>query len=549
MNRARALRSVALTLALAAPAASQTTYVEEGRLYEPPAGIPFPAFGGALSMSGNRVAVGDRQSSSTAIGEAFVFVRSAGMWDLEAEIHALDAAADDRFGCDVSLDGDTLLVGAEFADHSGKSNPGAAYVFVRNGSSWIQQAKLVAGDPLDNSNFGLTVAVDGDTAVVGAPVHNSAVGAIYVFVRNGSTWSQQQKLAQTNLAPGTRFGSAVAIDGDRCLSGAPQNQVNGQLLVGVTYVYERSGGLWSLSGALTPVVTDFTSRFGAAVALEDQRVLVGAPGESFPDVNTGAAYVFEKNGAFWTQTQKLVGIGTDFNDTFGASVDLSGNWIAIGAPFHSNAQAAGSGTVKLFELSGGSWIERLDMVGNSTDNADQLGVSVAIEAGRVIGGASDAEAPTGGTPGEAYVWQVNPPVVSGYCTAKQNSAGCAPQIAWSGTPSVSSPAAFLVTASLVLSQKPGLLLYGMLYNQLPFQGGILCVAPPTTRTAVQQSGGSPSGNDCTGAYAFDLNDHVQSGADPALVVGEDVYCQYWYRDPASQGSTGLTAAIRARIQP
>lgn len=139
-----------------------------------------------------------------------------------------------------------------------------------------------------------------------------------------------------------------------------------------------------------------------------------------------------------------------------------------------------------------------------------------------------------------------------YCTAKTNSQGCTPAIASSGSPSATSPAAFLITASQVINEKTGLLLYGYGQASTPFQGGTLCVAPPLVRTAPQSSGGSAlPAADCSGTYAYDFNARIQSGADPALTVGASVAAQYWYRDPADPTgfATGLSDALWFTIAP
>jgi hypothetical protein len=140
-----------------------------------------------------------------------------------------------------------------------------------------------------------------------------------------------------------------------------------------------------------------------------------------------------------------------------------------------------------------------------------------------------------------------PPLV--YGTAKVNSLGCTPSIGWSGAPSASVAGPFLVTASNVLSNKTGLLFYGFAPDAQPFQGGTKLVANPVRRTALQNSGGNPPPDDCSGTYGLDMNARIQGGADPSLVAGAHVFCQYWSRDPASPSSTGLTNGLSFLIGP
>jgi hypothetical protein len=143
-----------------------------------------------------------------------------------------------------------------------------------------------------------------------------------------------------------------------------------------------------------------------------------------------------------------------------------------------------------------------------------------------------------------------PPPVT-YCTPKFNSQGCFPVMGYEGMPSASSAEPFLATASKVLNNKPGLLFYGTAQDSQLFQGGLLCVQAPIQRTGLQMSDGNPPPEDCSGSYAFDFNALIQSGSDPALVQGAQVFCQYWYRDPGDPNGfgSGLTDALRFTICP
>jgi len=148
-----------------------------------------------------------------------------------------------------------------------------------------------------------------------------------------------------------------------------------------------------------------------------------------------------------------------------------------------------------------------------------------------------------------YVVEYGPGGVQVYCTAKVNSAGCTPSIAASGTPSVTDPNPFDITAGNVLDNKVGMLFYGYAPASIPFQGGWLCVQPPIKRTWPQHSGGSPPPPDCTGQYTYDFNGRIQSGVDPSLSAGALAAAQYWTRDPASPSTTGLTDAVMFVIEP
>jgi hypothetical protein len=145
-----------------------------------------------------------------------VFVRSAGKWSQQADLTASDAAAEDRFGRSVAISGSTAVVGGPGTSF----NRGAAYVFAHNTTGWSQQAKLTPEEVL-SEHFGASVAVDGSTAVVGAPFKHLGTGAAYVFVRSAGKWSQQAELTALGGAAGDRFGSSVAISGSTAVLGAP----------------------------------------------------------------------------------------------------------------------------------------------------------------------------------------------------------------------------------------------------------------------------------------------------------------------------------------
>ena len=198
-------------------------------------------FGNSVSVDGETVVVGARQddtAAGTSAGSAYVFVRSGMSWSQQAQLTASDGAALGFFGRSVSVDGDTVVVGADMP------GAGAAYVFALSGTSWVQQAKLTASDRQKVGGFGRSVSLDGDTVVVGAPGTDPAAatgaGAAYVFVRSGRTsWSQHVKLTAGDGAFNDGFGCSVSVDGDTVVVGAHQNDTVGNR-AGAAYVFVRS---------------------------------------------------------------------------------------------------------------------------------------------------------------------------------------------------------------------------------------------------------------------------------------------------------------------
>jgi hypothetical protein len=187
-------------------------------------------FGSSVSVSGDTAVVGaaeDDHAGGTNAGSTYVFLRSGGPgapgWTQQAKLTASDAAESDRFGYSVSISGDTAVIGAVADDHPGGVNAGSAYVFVRSGGVWTQQAKLTASDAAASDRFGHSVSVSGDTAVIGAVWDRDAgemSGSAYVFVRSGGVWTQQAKLVTSDAAGGDSFGNSVSVSGDTALVGA-----------------------------------------------------------------------------------------------------------------------------------------------------------------------------------------------------------------------------------------------------------------------------------------------------------------------------------------
>jgi len=249
-----------------------------------------------------------------------------------------------------------------------------------------------------------------------------------------------------------------------------------------------------------------------------------------------------------------------FSFHYGAAVRASGDLnndgvgdILVGAPdYYATFAQPGKGYVSVYSGASGTQLcgyptgatqDRLGgNLAGAIDDLDGDGFAEFVVAGPL----SDA----GGTDsGVLKCYRLFPVTPGIYCTGKVNSLGCTPAISFGGSPSASSGAPFTITCSGVINQKSGLLMYSHLPNAAPFQGGTLCLKPPLRRTSPQNSGGSASGSDCTGTFGFDFNARIQSGVDPTLVAGAEVFAQYWSRDPASSSTTSLSNALRFLVNP
>ncbi|NIR35974.1 MAG: hypothetical protein GWN79_05675, partial [Actinobacteria bacterium] len=270
----------------------------------------------------------------SASGSAYVFRRNDGGadgWGQLRKLTASDGAADDEYGKSVAISGDTVLIGAWHEADAG-SDSGAAYVVTLAGCDWTEVDKPVAGDGAADDHFGLAVALDGDQALIGAPDDDDAgagSGAAYLFQRNTGgvdTWGQVKKLTASDAAAGDSFGTAVALHGDLAVVGAPAGDAGGTADTGTAYVFERNQGgadNWGEVTELTASDAALSDAFGTSVALDIDHVVVGAPGD---DGATGAIYVFERNQGgsdAWGQVQKRTAADAAAGDELGAAVGLS----------------------------------------------------------------------------------------------------------------------------------------------------------------------------------------------------------------------------------
>ena len=417
-------------------------------------------FGWSVASSGNTVVIGaDRedsnatgingnQSDNSAIsaGAVYVFMRNGIHWSQQAYLKASNSGSGDRFGLSIAISGDTLVVGAAFEDSNATgvngsqsdnsaNSAGAAYVFTRSGTTWSQQAYLKASNNEIFNQFGFSVAISGDTVVVGADLEDSNAtgvngdendnsaenaGAAYVFIRNGEQWSQQAYLKSSNSGGGDLFGISVAISSDTVVVGAIGEDSNATGVngdendnsaedAGAAYVFTRTGTQWSQQAYLKASNNDIFDQFGFSVAISGDTVVVGADLEDSnatgingdqsdnSAISAGAAYVFTRSGRVWSQESYLKASNTEAGDDFGASLAIFGDTLVVGAyPEDSNAtgingdqgdnSAISAGAAYVFTRSGTVWTQQAYLKASNTDAVDGFGHSVTISDDTVVVG-------------------------------------------------------------------------------------------------------------------------------------------------------------------
>jgi hypothetical protein len=255
--------------------------------------------GVSVDISGDTVIAGTLEDveGRQEQGSAYIFTRSGTGWTQQARLLAADGAVANRFGWSVAVENDTAIIGA-YKNRVGTNNEqGAAYVFIRNGNAWTQQAKLAAADGVQFENFGWSVGLSGETAIVGVFYGNGihkAQGSAYVFVRNGSAWTEQAKLLAADGLPYEHFAHSVAVSGDLIIVGARLANLNSNLdHEGAAYAFTRSGGIWTQRTKFFAEDAAELNGFGTSVAISGNTVVVGADsGNVGKNPHQGSAYVF-----------------------------------------------------------------------------------------------------------------------------------------------------------------------------------------------------------------------------------------------------------------
>ncbi len=373
-----------------------------------PGGAAFDRFGGSVAISGDIMVVSatGQDLSGDDQGSAYVFARNAGLWVLQRRLLAEDGAAGDDFGRSVALSGDSLLVGASSSAFGG---PGAAYVFVIRANNYVQQQPLSANDGAAFDGFGASVALSGDTAVVGAPGDdigaNMGQGSAHVFTRSGTVWTPQQKLVANDGATDDLFGGSVALSGDTVVVGARQDAIGANVFQGSAYVFVRSGTVWTPQQKLTANDGAAGDRFGFSVALSGDTVVVGAVGDAIgANGSQGSAYVFTRSGTTWTPQQKLTANDGAAGDNFGVSVALSGDTVVVGAVGDDIGANGDQGSAYVFTRSGTVWTPQQKLTANDGATFDNFGVSVALSGDTVVVGAVGDDIGGNVDQGSAYVF-------------------------------------------------------------------------------------------------------------------------------------------------
>jgi hypothetical protein len=359
-------------------------HLETAKLFPPDANTG-DTFGASVAIEGNIVVVGAYQNDSNGsdCGAAYVYELSGSQWIQKQKLVPSDGVAGDKFGKSVAIQGDTIVVGSYYDDSNG-----SAYVFTRSGDVWIQQQKLVAPDAAPDDRFGCSVSIDNNTIVVGAYRCNGYTGSAYVFTRTGTNWGFQEKLTASDAKSGEYFGYSVAIDNNTIIIGVPYDDYSGDVDAGCAYLYRLQGAAWVEQCILRASDGGPSYHFGYSVALDGNWAVIGAY-EGNTDIVSGAGsvYVFANTDAGWVEQQKLF----DTNDPcsgedFGWAVAIKDDTILAGCPYDFT-DGNKTGSVFEFVRTGTTWVQSDRLTAGDANADDKFGSSLALSGRHIIIGA------------------------------------------------------------------------------------------------------------------------------------------------------------------
>ncbi|MFQ5653734.1 MAG: FG-GAP repeat protein [Planctomycetota bacterium] len=325
----------------------------------------------------------------------------------DAKLTATDAAPSDNFGTSVAVSGDIAVIGTEGDDDLGP-NSGSAYVCRFDGVAWQEEIKLTASDGAIFDLFGASVAASGDVVVIGADGEDSAgfdAGAAYVFRFNGTTWVEEAKLTASDGASGDRFGCSVSASGDLAIVGARGADALGPDS-GAAYIFRFDGTGWFEEAKLIPATGGGTwDLFGNSVSVRGDVAAVGSQGDDSAGFNAGAAYVFVFDGAAWVEEEKLTAVDAAAGDLLGRSVSLGVDFIVVGAEGVDDAGFSG-GAAYIFRYDGVSWVwvEEAKLIASDAAAFDVFGRTACVGTDLVVIGAEGADA-AGANSGAAYCFR------------------------------------------------------------------------------------------------------------------------------------------------
>lgn len=323
-------------------------------------------------------------------GLVYVFRREDTRWLEDAILSASEPSPSGEFGISLAVQGEKIVVGASWASLRDQNQVGAAFVFRREGTEWVEEAILSASDAEEGGRFGYSVSLSGDRIVVGSPYKNRTdaedAGAVYVFAFDGSSWIEEASISPLESSPLDQFGFSVSLDGEALLVGAPQRGGIGFEFSGAAYLFDHRDGQWLEKALLSPGDRAAADFFGYSVSLNADTAVVSAPyGNLIAFEDAGAAYAFSLMGVGWTEEAKLTAVDAAAYDYFGTSVSVQGDRIVVGSP-NDDHVGYEAGSAYVFRRSESGWGFELNPSAEGAIGGEGFGTSVAFDGNSIAVG-------------------------------------------------------------------------------------------------------------------------------------------------------------------
>lgn len=336
-------------------------------------------FSDRVNINGNLMVVGNTASGFSTV---YVYRKTNGEWIPDGTITYAGADSVNNFGDSVETDGTKIVIGAPNED-TGATNSGSVFVYAHNGTTWVLEQELSPTDTATGDAFGWKTALDGNRLAVSAWKKDSNTGGVYIYEFDGSTWGSETKILPSDTASGQYFGSGVALEDNRLVVGAQHRDGLFEMRTGGVYIYEHDGSTWGSEVILAPSTEILNGAFGYDVSLDGNNLAVSYEKDL-------GVYFYQYDGSSWDSGVKIAAAGLEANDYFARTIELSGNYLVVGAPGDDQVgnSRSDSGAAYIFTYDGTNWSE--DSVIRDEQGLDNVwfGNKVSLNGSEaVIGGA------------------------------------------------------------------------------------------------------------------------------------------------------------------
>lgn len=350
-----------------------------------PSDEPDPAtngFGSSIDVDGQYLAIGASGDAIEDTGAVYVFKQTGNNWIEQTKLTGSGTTIENELGRSVAIDGEWIVAGAPRLVSDFSPGGGQVYLFRRTGETWSEHSQILSPNPLDDLGFGISVDISGNVMVASSEGFDTAPGRAYVYRFNGTDWLEETTLFAIEVGGNSStIGGSVAIDNNVIIASSTGDDGKGET-IGVVDVFRYDGLNWIEETKLTAIDQSSNVTMGSSLSMDGNYFVAGAISNDHAGTRSGAAFVFHYDGLSWSLLDKLTASDASTEDQFGRSVDIYGNNIVAGAPFHNHECAENAhcdfGMAYLFHRSGNQWIERNKLSSTNPVLGEFLGNDVTL---------------------------------------------------------------------------------------------------------------------------------------------------------------------------